>query len=95
MQPTYNHFQVSLDVKRFDDPVDRLLALEYQDQVLGHLRVISSGPDVNYYVHLESAACVKSEGRVKTQRQKGAAAPVLHFAECGQLIKKLAWTPGK
>lgn len=53
-QPTYNNFQVSLNIKRLDHPVDRLFALQDQDEIFDHLRILSRRSYVNYYIHLES-----------------------------------------
>lgn len=58
-RPTYNNFQVSFNIKRLDHPVDRLFALQDQDEIFDHLKVLSRRSYVNYYIHLESTVCGK------------------------------------
>lgn len=51
---TYNHFQLSLDIMRLDNPVDRFFTLEDKYDISFKLGARLRWFNVNDYIHLES-----------------------------------------
>lgn len=56
MLPAYHYIQLADHTVRLDDPVDRLGALEQQDDVTMQEGIILQRPQFHYDIHLESTA---------------------------------------
>lgn len=70
MLPAYHHTQLANDTVGLDDPVDRLDALEQQDNLFVQGAVVLQRLQIHYDIHLESTAEIKKRGERERKKER-------------------------